>query len=148
MVNYQLGKIYELVCLTTGKRYIGSTTKEYLSQRLAQHITESKTSKPTRSKEIIEGNNYKMILIETFSCNSKDELKAKEYEHMNKIECVNKIKNFGILDQKEYQKNHRKTNKQSISGQRKQHYELNKDVILERNKKWREQRNENKDINV
>ncbi len=143
MVNYQLGKIYELVCLMTGKRYIGSTTKEYLSQRLAGHISESKSCKPTRAKEIIEGNNYKILLIEAYPCNSKDELKAKEYEHMNKIECVNKIKNFGIVDPREYQKNHRKQNKQSISEQRKKHYELNKDMILEQNKKRRQQQKGN-----
>ena len=37
MRNYGNGKIYKIVCGTTGKVYVGSTTKTYLSQRLFAH---------------------------------------------------------------------------------------------------------------
>ena len=36
MVNYANGKIYRIVCNTTGKQYIGSTTRP-LSERLNGH---------------------------------------------------------------------------------------------------------------
>ena len=85
MVNYNNSKIYKLVCLATNKCYIGSTTKEYLSQRLVQHVAESKSKKPCRSKEIIDGGNYSIILLEAYPCNSRDELKAKEYENMGML---------------------------------------------------------------
>ena len=37
MINYERGKIYKLVCNKTGKVYIGHTTKQLLSERLAEH---------------------------------------------------------------------------------------------------------------
>ena len=37
MRNYSNGKIYKIVCGTTGKMYVGSTTKMYLNQRLSAH---------------------------------------------------------------------------------------------------------------
>ena len=41
MVNYNNGKIYKIVPICEGADegdvYIGSTTKEYLSQRMVQH---------------------------------------------------------------------------------------------------------------
>jgi hypothetical protein len=37
MVNYQLGKIYKIVCRTTGEVYIGSTCEPTLARRLASH---------------------------------------------------------------------------------------------------------------
>jgi hypothetical protein len=129
MVNYNNSKIYKLVCLATNKCYIGSTTKEYLSQRLVQHVAESKSKKPCRSKEIIDGGNYSIILLEAYPCNSRDELKAKEYEYMNKNECINKIKNFGIADPKEYQKNHRKKNGNEINERRRELYKLKKEML-------------------
>lgn len=136
MVNYQLGKIYELVCLTTGKRYIGSTTKEYLSQRLVEHVRISKTSKPCTSKVIIDVNNYKIILLETYPCNSKDELVSKEYEYINRLDCVNKCR---YLDRKEYSKQYHEANKELILEQFKQYYEANKQAISERKKQYNDQ---------
>ena len=36
-IDYSKGKVYKIVCNITGKIYVGSTTKEYLSQRLTLH---------------------------------------------------------------------------------------------------------------
>ena len=38
MPDYQQGKIYKIVCNTTGLLYIGSTTQKFLSSRLSGHM--------------------------------------------------------------------------------------------------------------
>ena len=75
MPNYQNGKIYKLVCSDTGNIYVGSTCKT-LNARLSNH--KSKTFNQCSSKSFI---NPKIVLIESFSCNSKQELELKEREY-------------------------------------------------------------------
>ena len=91
MVNYQNGKIYKIVCNNTGKQYIGSTTNKYLSSRLSKHIYVYKNGdKRFSSKEVLEGGNYSIILVENCPCNSKDELLKRERHYIETLECVNK----------------------------------------------------------
>ena len=95
MVNYQLGKIYKIVCNTTGLIYIGSTCEPILARRLAKHRTDYKRyfdgkSNYITSFKILENNNYEIILIENVICESKDELHKKERFHIESYECVNK----------------------------------------------------------
>jgi hypothetical protein len=101
MINYQLGKVYEIVCLTTEKRYIGSTTRPLLCQRLTEHVKEHKNPslRGTKSREVMEGGNYKMNLLEAYPCKSRDELNAKEYEWIHKLECVNKQGKIDRIEQ-------------------------------------------------
>ncbi len=42
MVNYENGKIYKIESHLGDKLYIGSTTKQYLSQRMDKHRTDYK----------------------------------------------------------------------------------------------------------
>ena len=42
MVNYQLGKIYKIVDLSTEECYIGSTCQPTLAKRLAKHVSDYK----------------------------------------------------------------------------------------------------------
>lgn len=121
MPNYQNGKIYEIICLTTGLRYIGSTTEKYLSRRLATHVRDSKKKKhPCTSSQIISGGNYKINLLLAYPCNNIDELNTKEYEFMKNIECINKIKGLG-------------RNKDTVRA-----YKIRcKDAINETRRKWR-----------
>ena len=73
MADYTKGKIYRLVCNTTGNQYIGSTTQS-LSQRLGGHkkdykrFLEGKITKQTSSFSILSEKNYEMILIEDYPC--------------------------------------------------------------------------------
>jgi hypothetical protein len=125
MVNYNNGKIYKIVCNTTGDIYIGSTTKDKVSQRLAQHVQEYKVSKKnkrtkTTSYSIIDNGNYDIYLVELFPCNSKDELTAREGEIIKEYnlncKCINKV----------------------IEGRTKQQYRIdNKDTIKDREKKYK-----------
>jgi len=86
MVNYQLGKIYKIVCNETGEQYIGATCQKKLCTRLAQHVSNNKCS----SKGIIERGKYEMVLIEDYPCTSKDQLHQRERHFIETLICVNK----------------------------------------------------------
>ena len=93
MVNYTNGKIYKIVCLTTNQIYIGSTTKP-LSARLATHRADYKLYKQEKyhyvtSFKILEGNNYRIELLEEYKCDNKEQLHAKEGKYIQLFECVN-----------------------------------------------------------
>ena len=146
MVNYQKGKIYKIVCHTTGKCYIGSTTKEYLSQRLTKHVSNYKCYLKTGNKgmtsvEVLENNNFEIMLLELYPCSSKDELHARERYYCQLIECVNKVKNQGLLaelGQKEYDKQqskaYREKNRDMIFAKKKDYREKNKEAIAMKKK--------------
>lgn len=100
MVNYSNGKIYKIVP-TNGDDtcYVGSTTKQYLSQRMDVHRNDFKkwqknnNQRKTTSIELFEKygvENCKIELIENFPCNSKDELEKKEAEYIKALNCINK----------------------------------------------------------
>lgn len=101
MVNYSNSKIYKIVP-TNGDDicYIGSTTKQYLSQRMDSHRNDYKKWKKDESKnmtkitELFEKygvENCKILLIENFPCNSKEELDNKTNDYIN---CLNTINNY------------------------------------------------------
>ena len=48
------------------------------------------THKYMTSFKVIEGNNYRIELLETVDCNTKDELLAREGHYIKTINCVNK----------------------------------------------------------
>jgi hypothetical protein len=72
--RYKKGIVYEISCKSTGKKYIGSTIQT-LKARLCKHKYNRNTCS---SKEIINGGNYEIILIEKYPCNSKEELNKRE----------------------------------------------------------------------
>ena len=119
MPNYQLGKIYKIVCNITGKQYVGSTCEPTLARRLVKHKSYYKDYLAGKfanlsSFEVLKNESYYIILIENWPCNNKDELLQRERYWTNNIECVNKVKNQGILLQlgsKNYKKQYRQTEK-------------------------------------
>jgi hypothetical protein len=95
-MDYSNGKIYKIVCNTTGKCYIGSTCSPYLSTRLAQHRNNFKSFLKGKfnyvsSYEVLENNNYDIVLLELFPCSCKEELLARERFYIENTECVNLI---------------------------------------------------------
>ena len=96
MPDYQNSKIYKIVCNITGKIYIGSTTQKYLASRLSEHVRDYKnyTTVGKRSYitsfEVIKQGNYDMVLLESYPCNNKMELHAKERYYIENNDCVNK----------------------------------------------------------
>ena len=143
MVNYQQGKIYKIVCNTTKKNYIGSTTKNLLSQRLAEHLYNyrkflNKKYQFTTSFEIIKNSNYEIILIENYPCNSKDQLHARERYWIELTECVNR--HIPTRTRKEY----KKANKEKLSESNKKYIQKNKEKQLNYYRKYYEANREKK----
>jgi len=102
MTNYNESKIYKLISSETDQIYIGSTTYHYLSDRFGNHKYDyrrwlSGDSKYLSAFEILKYDDVKIILIESYSCNSKDELRAREqyWIEQNKDICVNLINAYG-----------------------------------------------------
>jgi hypothetical protein len=122
MPDYANGKIYKIVCNITGDQYIGATTQN-LSQRLTGHVRRKNTDKCYKSKDIILRGDYQIVLIENYSCNSKEELERKEREHIEANICVNKF--IPTRTQKEYRESH----KEEIILGKKEYYNTHKDEI-------------------
>ena len=138
MVNYNNGKIYKIVCDTTGLMYVGSTTKKYLSQRLDQHRSNLKGWKNGNNKsyvtsfKVLENENFKIVLLEPCKCNSLDELKARERVYIETLVCVNK--NIPLRTKKEY----REATKEHITERNKEYYVANKEQLTEKMKEYNE----------
>ena len=155
MNKYENGKIYKIVCNITGLVYIGSTIEPTLAKRLTKHKSQYKIYNGTKSHSItsfkvLENNNYDIVLVESYPCKNKDELKSKERYYIETIECVNKqipgrtIKEYyeGNKETKlEYQKKYYDTNKDLIIEKQSQYqqkrYQANKEVYLEKQRKYR-----------
>ena len=121
MVNYQDGKIYKLV--GGGLTYIGSTTQK-LSRRKSQH----KAQKNYSSRQLIDYDDFDIILIENFPCKTKEELLARERYYIENIECINM--QIPTRTRKEY----REANKEKL----KEYYEKNKEKKKQWDKTYRE----------
>ena len=141
MVNYENGKIYVIrptVEYDEGDEYIGSTTKKYLSQRMDKHRSGYKQWKNGNSAKLtVYGlfdkygiDNCEIILLETYQCTSKDELRAREGHYIKVNKCVNK--RVERRTQKEYQSD----NKEKIAKEKKKWYENNKEQIISQRKKY------------
>ena len=131
MVNYNNGKIYKIVSNQTDLIYIGSTTQS-LSQRKAIHLSDKYNT--CSSREILQYEDARIILIEKYSCNDNEELKQREQYFMDKFRAegfklVNKQRAFGLDLQRR---------KNTI----KEWSEKNKEKMNENHKKWREENKE------
>jgi hypothetical protein len=157
MVNYQLGKIYRLVCNTTGLVYVGSTCEKTLAKRLQghknnynQHLKGNNRASCSAFK-ILEGGDYDIILIESIPCASKDELHRRERFYIESLDCVNKaiptqtLKEYNTKRyvenrefRKEKDKEYYEEKRDEILEKKKLYYEKNKELILDNAKKHRE----------
>jgi hypothetical protein len=121
--------------------YLGSTYEPTLAKRLTKHVGQYRsyvkgTFNYVSSFEILENNDYDIILIEKYPCNDRDELYSRECYFTNQIDCVNIYKNQGLFKRlggkKEYKKEYMK-----------EYQELNKDKLIEYNKEYRESNKDN-----
>lgn len=94
--KYEEGKIYKIVDINNNKIYIGSTCFS-LEKRLYQHIANYKRYLTGGYNyvsvfDIIQNNNYRIELLESYKCNNKKELSKREGDliKLNKINCVNR----------------------------------------------------------
>ena len=160
MVNYQNTKIYKIESHLGPKIYIGSTTKEYLSQRMDSHRSGYKHWKNGNggnmsSYQLFDDyglENCNILLIESYPCNSKDERASREGYYIKTTHCVNKIIP-GRTPKEYYDDNKEKLNVQgrinakvfyeNHKDQKKEYYEVNKDKIRDKQQQYYE---DNKDI--
>jgi hypothetical protein len=134
MPNYKDGKIYKIVCNLTDECYIGSTTEPTLARRLSGHVGSYKSwkagkSKKVRSYDIIDRGDYKIYLIESYPCNSKDELISREGEiiRQNRMSC--ECINYSTPGRTKKQWN--EENIEKLRRQGKEYTEINKEKIKE-----------------
>lgn len=135
--KYQNGKIYKIVSDQTCDVYIGSSAQKYLSMRMRQHRDEYNIWKKDNSKrqyissfELLKYDDARIILVENYPCNTKDELRAREEYHRKQY-------NEAINSYKAHQ-----SHEEHLQYMRKWH-EDNKEYVAERAKKYRaENRNE------
>jgi hypothetical protein len=154
--KYYYGKIYQIYCHTTQKRYIGSTC-DTLDRRMRGHKDDynaynnkKEYSGYCTSYEILKNNNYGIALIEDYPCNNKIELICRESQYIKTNECVNQIvpyrtveekKEYGRESSKIYRSRHPEKIKQynqsyTKTDGYKRYKEKNKEVM----KKWQEQK--------
>jgi hypothetical protein len=116
-INYKNGKIYKIEPRgdhSEGDVYIGSTTKEYLSQRMTAHRGAFKSFKSgSRKHKLTSFNlfdkygveNCDIILLESVEANSKDELVSREAHYIRTIKCVNRF--VPLRTTREYKQEHK-----------------------------------------
>jgi hypothetical protein len=160
MTNYQNGKIYKIEALNgeEGDVYIGSTCKQYLSQRMDKHRETyrywKKGNKGCNMTSYILFEKYGIenciiVLIENSPCNTRDELFSREAYHIKLIKCVNKCipmqshkewydKNRDEILEKarEYGKEYYKDNREERLEYRNIYYHSNQDKITELGKEY------------
>ena len=93
-------RIYQILDLTNGNCYIGSTQQKYLSKRISRHREATNTCS---SKEIIKNGDYIVSVLEEF----EDLDIRKERERFwinNKKNCINKNKLNGLDKEKQKKK--------------------------------------------
>jgi GIY-YIG catalytic domain len=125
-LNYEQSKVYKIWSPQGDKIYIGSTTKQYLSQRMTAHRNDYNCWKSGKAHFVTSYSifdeygldNCHIELLEAKPCSSKDELHALEGKYMRELQCVNKC----------------------IAGRsHKEYYEENKDVLIKNKKIYYEQ---------
>lgn len=145
---YEHSKIYKIQC-SDGYFYIGCTTNE-LRYRFRDHKNASKKESNRRVLKHINSigwDNAKIILIENFPCENKQQLLQKEDEHIQKHIndqfCLNTSRAFLTEEEhKEYLKKYYQANKEKINQRQredsKKYHQANKEKINEKAKEYRE----------
>ena len=140
--NYSQGKIYKIepICdPEEGDIYIGSTTKDYLSQRMVQHKSNYKRWKNETDTKFITNfklfdkygvDNFQIVLLESVDANDYNELVAKEASYIRNLKCVNKV-----IPNRTYSE-YKEENKEKIREKKKEYYDNNRNKISDKQKIW------------
>ena len=130
-MDYKNSKIYKLQC-DDGHFYIGSTVST-LVKRFCSHKSRAKKNPDIRVYKHIDGkwDSVRIVLIEEFPCENKNQLVRKEDEHIRLHRedalCLNMRTAFrSDEDLKSWEKTYRETHREDISAKRKEAYRLRK----------------------
>ena len=86
------------------------------------------------SFKALEGGNYKIVLVENYPCNSKEELLKRERYFIENNECVNR--NVPTRTNKEYWVDYRVLNAEKLKQYLKNYNEKNKEKISENKRNY------------
>jgi hypothetical protein len=130
--RYENGKIYMIESASAGLCYYGSTCMP-LHKRLYQHSTDHRRFKLGKrhcvtSFEVLDYDDHKIVLVEEFPCENKQQLVAREAHYIRTHECVNKC--IPNRTKKQYREDNRDTIKSKLEQYRKD----NKEYISEQKK--------------
>ena len=127
--KYSKGKIYKIISPSNPDLvYYGSTIQK-LCVRMSSHRCGIKNT--CSSKNILQYDDAKIILVETYPCKSKEELISKEAEYIRNNNCVNKMIP-GRTRQEYYQ-----DNKDELKEKKQAYNEMNKEKIQKYNAEYR-----------
>ena len=135
MSDFKLAKIYKIIPLNQDQEsdvYIGSTCKVKLSYRMSGHrwaYEQWKNGKfgHIRSYDIFDKygiDNCQILLLESYPCLNKDELRQREGYYIKNTSCINK--NIPGRTSKEFQKQYRDNHKDYFEQYRDEHKEYSK----------------------
>ena len=135
MNRYDDGKIYKVVSDQTTDVYYGSTCST-LYDRYARHTHYYRIGRACSIKRILKYDDSKIVLVENFPCNNKDELLRRERYYIENNDCVNI--QVPLRTVKEYYDDYQ----QEIIAQKKEYRAVNKEKIKLSSKKYREENKE------
>lgn len=153
MVNYQNGKIYKIVSKNTDKIYIGSTARPRLSERMTEHRSDyayclqHPEARRCKSFDMLALGDCKIILLESYPCDSKDQLRAREqyYLDIHQKSAINAVKSFVCKtsditvkhkdNEKEYKRQIYENNKEELKKHYSKYYEDHKEECKARSRK-------------
>jgi hypothetical protein len=150
-VDYQLSKIYKIEPLNADHEsdvYIGSTYEPSLAHRMAGHRRNYKSWKKgngghVRSFDLFNKydiDNCQILLVESYPCLNKDELRQREGYYISNIPCVNKY--VAGRTKKDYIKQYRNNHKEHLKETKKKYYENNREAISNKHKQYRDDHKE------
>lgn len=133
--NYSNAKIYKLQC-DDGHFYLGST-KNHLRVRFSEHKSDSRKHPDWRVYSHIRSIGWervRMILVQEFPCESRDQLRQREdfhiQQHLNNPLCLNQHRSFWTPDdERDYYANLRRSGLRQ-DGDRK-YYEQHREELLQ-----------------
>ena len=133
MVNYSKAKIYKVLNSVDDEIYVGSTTQT-LAKRMGKHRRNAtqRNTKLYQHMNDIGIDNFYIELIETYPCNSTDELHKKEGEWIRRMGTLNQIV-AGRTPQQ-----YREENSDKVREANQKYRENNKDKIREKDRQYRE----------
>ena len=145
MNRYSQGKIYKIWNTVDSEIYVGSTCKNTLAERMAQHRSNFKLGvqyKLYQHMRTVGVDNFHIELIQSYPCNSKDELCAREGYWIRQLNASLNVCVAGRTYEMYCQENRGRIrarvnryyqgNKEQILVQKKKYYTENKGKIDER----------------
>jgi len=133
MVNYQNGRIYKIINDINDEIYIGSTCKP-LSNRMGLHRSAART-KQVQSKFYARMNelgiqHFRIILIENYPCNSREELNQREDYYIQELKpSLNQ--RCAIFNEERYTQYQKEYNKEHMYVSQKKYYANHRDKMKE-----------------